>query len=86
MADSSSRRRRPADRCTSHLGREYGREHDGTYLQNWNPLMLAADLLPGKIVGQGLSRHARHRLSGSGRQAGRAERLLPACGRRSCAG
>ena len=41
---------RPVD--TSYLGREYKREHDGTYLQNWNPLMLASDLLPGKIVGR----------------------------------
>jgi nitrite reductase/ring-hydroxylating ferredoxin subunit len=34
------------------LGREYGREDDGTYLQNWNPLLLAAELPPGKIVGK----------------------------------
>jgi phenylpropionate dioxygenase-like ring-hydroxylating dioxygenase large terminal subunit len=37
---------------TSYLGREYRREHDGTYLQNWNPLLLAAELPPGKIVGR----------------------------------
>jgi nitrite reductase/ring-hydroxylating ferredoxin subunit len=34
------------------LGREYGREPDGTYLQNWNPLMLARELRPGEIVGK----------------------------------
>src|SRR5262245_30106874 len=45
MTDSSS--------LSAHLvGREYGRPHDGTYLENWNPLMLAADLLPGIIVGR----------------------------------
>jgi nitrite reductase/ring-hydroxylating ferredoxin subunit len=38
--------------ATSSLGREYGREHDGKYLQNWNPLMLAAELRPGVIVGR----------------------------------
>ncbi|HWL46580.1 MAG TPA: Rieske 2Fe-2S domain-containing protein [Sphingomonadaceae bacterium] len=30
----------------------YGREHDGTYLKNWNPLMLAEDLPEGKIIGR----------------------------------
>jgi nitrite reductase/ring-hydroxylating ferredoxin subunit len=34
------------------LGREYGRESDGTYLQNWNPLLLACDLRAGEIVGK----------------------------------
>ena len=34
------------------LGREYGRPHDGRYLQNWNPLMLASELEPGKIYGR----------------------------------
>jgi nitrite reductase/ring-hydroxylating ferredoxin subunit len=33
-----------------YAGRVYGEQHDGTYLQNWNPLMLAADLPEGKIV------------------------------------
>jgi len=33
-------------------GQEYGRVHDGTYLMNWNPLMLASELEPGKIVGK----------------------------------
>ncbi len=37
---------------TRALGREYGRDDDGTYLQNWNPLLLAGDLPPGKIVGK----------------------------------
>jgi nitrite reductase/ring-hydroxylating ferredoxin subunit len=34
------------------LGREYGRENNGTYLQNWNPLLLASELPAGKIVGK----------------------------------
>lgn len=34
-----------------YVGREYNRPHDGTYLKNWNPLMLASDLAPGEIVG-----------------------------------
>ena len=34
------------------LGREYRRESDGTYLQNWNPLLLACDLRAGEIVGK----------------------------------
>jgi phenylpropionate dioxygenase-like ring-hydroxylating dioxygenase large terminal subunit len=33
-------------------GQIYGRVPDGTYFQNWNPLMLAAELEPGKIVGK----------------------------------
>ncbi len=33
-----------------YAGRVYGAQHDGTYLQNWNPLMLAADLTFGKII------------------------------------
>ncbi len=33
-----------------YAGRVYGEQHDGTYLQNWNPLMLAADLPFGKII------------------------------------
>jgi nitrite reductase/ring-hydroxylating ferredoxin subunit len=33
-------------------GQEYGRVHDGTYLKNWNPLMLSSELEPGKIVGK----------------------------------
>ena len=37
---------------TGTLGREYGRDDDGTYLQNWNPLLLASELPPGKIVGK----------------------------------
>jgi len=53
MIDSSTP---PADAerpvATSHLGREYRREHDGTYLQNWNPLLLATELRPGVIVGR----------------------------------
>ncbi|BAK68162.1 hypothetical protein SLG_34870 [Sphingobium sp. SYK-6] len=31
-------------------GREYGKVHDGTYLKNWNPLMLAEELAAGEIV------------------------------------
>src|SRR5690242_7811176 len=34
-----------------HTGQVYGKAHDGKYLKNWNPLMLAADLPEGKIVG-----------------------------------
>ncbi len=33
-----------------YAGQVYGQDHDGTYLQNWNPLMLAADLPAGKII------------------------------------
>ena len=33
-------------------GREYNRPHDGTYLKNWNPLILASELGEGKIVGR----------------------------------
>lgn len=33
-------------------GQVYGRVHDGTYFQNWNPLMLATELESGKIVGK----------------------------------
>lgn len=33
-------------------GQEYGKVHDGTYFANWNPLMLAEELEPGKIVGK----------------------------------
>jgi nitrite reductase/ring-hydroxylating ferredoxin subunit len=52
MVDSSwpAGAERPVN--ASGLGREYGREHDGTYLQNWNPLMLAAELRAGSIVGR----------------------------------
>lgn len=32
------------------LGREYKWPHDGTYLQNWNPLLLSEELPAGKIV------------------------------------
>jgi len=35
-----------------HTGEVYGAQHDGRYLQNWNPLMLAADLPEGEIVGR----------------------------------
>lgn len=34
-----------------HNGQVHGKDHDGTYLRNWNPLMLAEDLPEGKIVG-----------------------------------
>ncbi len=34
------------------LGREYNRPHDGTYLQNWNPVLLSEELPAGKIVGK----------------------------------
>jgi phenylpropionate dioxygenase-like ring-hydroxylating dioxygenase large terminal subunit len=34
------------------LGREYKWPHDGTYLQNWNPLLLSEELPAGKIVGK----------------------------------
>ncbi len=34
------------------LGREYKQPHDGTYLQNWNPLLLSEELPAGKIVGK----------------------------------
>lgn len=33
-------------------GQEYGRVHDGTYLKNWNPIMLASELVQGQIVGK----------------------------------
>jgi phenylpropionate dioxygenase-like ring-hydroxylating dioxygenase large terminal subunit len=33
-------------------GQVYGEEHDGTYLMNWNPIMLAADLPAGEVVGK----------------------------------
>jgi len=33
-------------------GQEYGRVHDGKYLQNWNPLLLASELQSGKIIGE----------------------------------
>jgi phenylpropionate dioxygenase-like ring-hydroxylating dioxygenase large terminal subunit len=33
-------------------GQVYGRVHDGTYFRNWNPMMLASELEPGKIVGK----------------------------------
>ena len=39
-------------RRPDHLGRLYGEVDDGTYLKNWNPLMLARDLPAGKIVGK----------------------------------
>ena len=35
----------------TYAGQVYGHDHDGTYLKNWNPLMLAKDLPEGKIVG-----------------------------------
>ena len=35
-----------------YAGAEYGKDHDGTYLKNWNPLMLADELPVGKIVGK----------------------------------
>jgi nitrite reductase/ring-hydroxylating ferredoxin subunit len=35
-----------------YAGQVYGQEHDGTYLKNWNPLMLADELPAGKIVGK----------------------------------
>jgi len=34
------------------LGQEYGANHDGAFLKNWNPLMLASELPEGKIVGK----------------------------------
>ena len=34
-----------------YAGREYKSRHDGTYLKNWNPLMLASDLGEGEIKG-----------------------------------
>ncbi len=36
----------------AYAGAEYGKDHDGTYLKNWNPLMLADELPEGKIVGK----------------------------------
>ncbi|WP_114953913.1 Rieske 2Fe-2S domain-containing protein [Sphingosinicella terrae] len=36
----------------AYAGREYRRDHDGTYLKNWNPLMLAEELPAGKIIGR----------------------------------
>ncbi len=33
-------------------GGEYGKEHDGTYLMNWNPIMLAEDLPQGQVIGK----------------------------------
>jgi phenylpropionate dioxygenase-like ring-hydroxylating dioxygenase large terminal subunit len=38
-------------RRPDYLGREYGREHDGKYLKNWNPLLLSSNLPQGEIVG-----------------------------------
>ena len=35
---------------SKYAGRTYGQEHDGTYLKNWNPLMLADELPEGKII------------------------------------
>ncbi|MGD9812601.1 MAG: Rieske 2Fe-2S domain-containing protein [Sphingobium sp.] len=32
-------------------GAEYGRDHDGTYLKCWSPIMLAEDLVVGKVHG-----------------------------------
>lgn len=33
-------------------GQVYGEPHDGTYLMNWNPIMLAEDLRPGELIGK----------------------------------
>lgn len=35
-----------------YAGQAYGQDHDGTYLKNWNPLMLAEELPAGQIVGK----------------------------------
>ncbi|MCW2365368.1 nitrite reductase/ring-hydroxylating ferredoxin subunit [Sphingobium sp. B7D2B] len=41
-----------ASRQRPFAGQEYGRVPDGTYLKNWNPIMLASELVQGKIVGK----------------------------------
>jgi len=35
-----------------YVGREYNRDHDGTFLKTWNVLMLAEELPEGKIIGK----------------------------------
>ncbi|MEZ5709297.1 MAG: Rieske 2Fe-2S domain-containing protein [Blastomonas sp.] len=37
-----------------YAGGEYGRNHDGTYLKSWNPVMLAEELPSGKVIGRDL--------------------------------
>ena len=50
MPDTEPLTAGPVTPQEKYLGRVYGQEHDGTYLKNWNPLMLAADLPAGKNV------------------------------------
>lgn len=52
MADSRQPATQVAIPRSPYMGQEYKRPHDGTYLRNWNPLMLASELPAGKIVGK----------------------------------
>jgi nitrite reductase/ring-hydroxylating ferredoxin subunit len=52
MADSHVAIEKMATLRASTLGQEYKQPHDGSYLRNWNPLMLARDLPAGQIVGK----------------------------------
>jgi len=52
MSDTAPRQAALVLPTPPHAGQVYGQDHDGTYLKNWNPLMLAADLPEGKIVGR----------------------------------
>ena len=52
MSDSTTQQTVPILPPPPFAGQEYGKEPDGTYLKNWNPLMLAEELPAGKIVGR----------------------------------
>lgn len=52
MSDIETREAHAALPPQPQVGQVYGKAHDGTYLKNWNPLMLAEDLPEGKIIGR----------------------------------
>lgn len=52
MSNSTTQQAAPVLPPPPFAGQEYGKEPDGTYLKNWNPLMLAEELPAGEIVGR----------------------------------
>lgn len=52
MADSQRATEKVVIPRAPYIGQEYKQPHDGAYLKNWNPLMLARDLPDGKIIGK----------------------------------